>query len=64
MLESRGGKPKGTIMSEPTTMQDRRKELETLLRQFKDHPERDWSKERERASVLSKMLAEHDRAQG
>ncbi len=48
-------------MIEPTTMEDRRKELETLLEQFKQHPERDWSKERERARVLSQMLADHDK---
>ena len=49
-------------MTAPTTMEDRRRELDTLLQQFKEHPERDWTKERERARVLSEMLAEHDKA--
>lgn len=50
-------------MTEKTTMEDRRKELEALLDGFKRHPEKDWSFERERARVLSEMLAEHDRKQ-
>lgn len=40
-----------------TTMNDRRRELQSLLNQFRDHPERDWSQERQRAHVLSEMLA-------
>ena len=40
-----------------TTMDDRRKELQSLLGKFRDHPERDWSEERRRAHALSEMLA-------
>ena len=40
-----------------TTMNDRRRELEALLQQFRDHPERDWTEERKRAHALSEMLA-------
>lgn len=40
-----------------TTMEDRRKELQTLLDKFRDYPERDWSKERRRAHALSQMIA-------
>ena len=43
-----------------TTMEDRRKELQTLLDQFREHPERDWTEERKRAKVLSEMLSAHD----
>lgn len=39
-----------------TTMEDRRKELQALLDRIRDHPELDWSAERERARVLSEML--------
>ncbi|MGE3690125.1 MAG: hypothetical protein AB7F98_01950 [Novosphingobium sp.] len=39
-----------------TTLEDRRKELEALLKQMREHPERDWAKERERARVLSEMI--------
>ncbi len=49
-------------MPQATTMEDRRQELETLLQQFRDHPERDWTKERERARVLGEMLKAHDKA--
>lgn len=40
-----------------TTMDDRRKELQSLLDRFRDHPERDWSNERKRAHALREMLA-------
>ena len=53
------GTSERTIMVAGTTMEDRRKELEALLRQFAEHPERDWSAERERARTLSEMLAHH-----
>ncbi|MBV1917113.1 MAG: hypothetical protein KUG65_03510 [Sphingomonadaceae bacterium] len=43
-----------------TTMEDRRKELESLLEEFKQHPERDWTEQRKRAKVLSEMIAAHD----
>jgi hypothetical protein len=51
-------------MIEPMTMEDRRKELESLLEQFEKHPERDWTKERERARTLSEMLADYDKNRG
>lgn len=40
-----------------TTMDDRRKELQSLLDKFRNHPERDWSEERQRAQALGEMLA-------
>ena len=45
-----------------TNIEDRRKELQSLLDQFKQHPERNWTEERKRAQVLSEMLAAHDAA--
>ncbi|WP_193391532.1 hypothetical protein [Erythrobacter sp. SG61-1L] len=41
---------------EVVTMEDRRKELASLLRQMEAHPERDWSAEKARANVLREML--------
>lgn len=41
-----------------TTQADRRQELQSLLEQIRQHPELDWAEERERARVLSEMLAE------
>ncbi len=40
-----------------TTMEDRRKELEALLRQIREHPEHDMTAQRERARVLSEMIS-------
>jgi len=40
-----------------TTMQDREKELRSLLDQMAAHPERDWAEARERVAVLRTMLA-------
>ncbi len=40
-----------------TTMEDRRKELQSLLNHFRDHPERDWTQERKRAQALKEMIA-------
>lgn len=45
---------------EPVTMDDRRKELRSLLSQMAAHPERDWSAERERVSVLREMITRHE----
>lgn len=42
-----------------TTMEDRRKELDSLLARFRAHPERDWTRERKRAEVLREMLGTH-----
>lgn len=40
-----------------TTSEDRRKELQALLDQMRDHPERDWNEEKKRATVLQQMIA-------
>jgi hypothetical protein len=47
-----------------TTLEDRRKELEALLAEIRDHPERDLTAQRERARVLSQMLADKADASG
>ncbi len=47
-----------------TTMEDRRKELQTLLAKFRQHPERDWGVERRRAQTLSQMVAGGMQRQG
>ena len=39
-----------------TTLEDRKKELRRLLDQMSAHPERDWTKERERVAVLREMV--------
>lgn len=39
------------------TTEDRRKELKVLLQQMQDQPSRDWTAERERAAVLTQMIA-------
>ncbi len=39
-----------------TTMEDRKKELGSLLAQVSEHPERDWSKEQQRIAVLREMI--------
>lgn len=41
---------------QPTTMEDRRKELRSLLDQMQAHPERDWTEEKRRVNVLREML--------
>lgn len=41
----------------PVTIEDRKKELRTLLAQMRDHPSRDWSAERQRVIVLQEMIA-------
>lgn len=47
-----------------TTMEDRRKELEALLREIGEHPERDMTEQRERARVLSEMVGGEPAAGG
>ncbi|HTN15748.1 MAG TPA: hypothetical protein VL094_13170 [Sphingomonadaceae bacterium] len=42
---------------QPVTMEDRRKELRSLLERIEAHPERDWTEEKARANVLREMLA-------
>ena len=50
-------------MPEEVTMEDRRKELRSLLDQISAHPERAWTAERERVGVLQRMLKAHEDAQ-
>ena len=46
-----------------TTIEDRQRELRSLLDQIEAHPERTWTRERERVAVLQRMLAaEHSTA--
>lgn len=40
-----------------TTLKDREQELRSLLDQISNHPERDWTLERERVLVLQRMIA-------
>lgn len=47
-----------------TTMEDRRKELRSLVSQIEAHPERDWTEERKRILVLREMIADHETARG
>jgi len=47
---------------QPTTMDDRRKELQALLDMVSEHPELDWTEQRERARVLSQMIEAEDAA--
>ena len=42
----------------PVTIDDRRKELRTLLEQIRTHPSRDWTRERQRVAVLNRMIAD------
>ena len=39
-----------------TTNQDRKNELQSLLQQMRDHPERDSSEARKRVKVLRELL--------
>ena len=43
-----------------TTMEDRRHELAALLDTIAQHPEREWTTERQRIAVLRELLAGHD----
>ena len=45
-----------------TTIEDRKHELRQLVEQIEAHPERAWTKERERIAVLQRMLAAHEAA--
>ena len=40
-----------------TTMEDRRRELRSLLDNIEAHPEKDWAQERQRVAVLQTQLA-------
>ena len=41
----------------PVTIDDRKKELRTLLDQIRTHPSKDWTRERQRVVVLNRMIA-------
>ena len=45
----------------PTTTEDRRRELDRLTAQIREHPERDWSEERHRIGVLATQLTAGER---
>ncbi|BAK65139.1 hypothetical protein SLG_04640 [Sphingobium sp. SYK-6] len=46
----------------PVTIDDRKKELRSLLEQIQANPSRDWTRERERVVVLQHMIAADERA--
>jgi hypothetical protein len=52
MIESERRKPMQAV-----TEGDRRKELAVLLDQIQTHPERDWTRERQRIATLNKLFA-------
>ncbi len=43
-----------------TTLEDRKKELRTLLEQIEQHPEKDWSEQKKRVAVLREMVAHEE----
>lgn len=47
-----------------TTMEHRRKELDALIAEIRDHPERDLTAQRERARVLSEVIMDEATATG
>lgn len=49
---------------QPVTTDDRRKELNTLLQQMQAQPSRDWTAEKQRAAVLTEMIAASERGEG
>ena len=49
---------------QPTTNDDRRRELRRLLDEISAHPERAWTEERERVAVLQRLLAAEEAAKG
>ncbi|MCB2014271.1 MAG: hypothetical protein R3E11_11005 [Sphingobium sp.] len=49
-------------MTTPVTIDDRKKELRTLLDNIRARPSHDWSAERRRIVVLQQMIAEHKHA--
>ncbi|MCH4151185.1 MAG: hypothetical protein LKF30_04455 [Sphingobium sp.] len=40
----------------PVTTADRARERDALLHRMNAHPERDWSKERDRLAILNRMI--------
>ncbi|MFT3964907.1 MAG: hypothetical protein QM690_03360 [Sphingobium sp.] len=49
---------------EPVTIDDRKKELKVLLQQMQEQPSRDWTVQKQRASVLTEMIAAGERGEG
>ena len=47
---------------EEVSIDDRKKELQTLLKQMEAQPSRDWTEERKRVAVLNEMIAADARA--
>ncbi|HEX7852680.1 MAG TPA: hypothetical protein VF503_03200 [Sphingobium sp.] len=47
-----------------TTVDDRKKELKVLLQQMQEQPSRDWSEQRQRAAILTEMIAAGERGEG
>jgi len=47
---------------QPVTIDDRKKELRTLLDAVRARPSHDWSHARQRIVVLKQMIAEHRKA--
>lgn len=45
-----------------TTIDDRKKELDALLTQIREHPEKPFKAQRERVGVLQNMLAAYAKA--
>ena len=45
---------------QPVTIEDRKKELRTLLDQIQARPSHDWTAERERVVVLQRMIEAHE----
>ena len=44
------------------TLDDRKKELRSLLDQIRAHPERDWTVARDRIAILNHMVAGQQQA--
>jgi hypothetical protein len=49
---------------QPVTLDDRKQELKTLLQQMQAQPSRDWTSEKQRAAVLTEMIAAGERGEG
>lgn len=48
-------------MIEEVTIDDRRKELRTLLDRIRAQPSHDWTQERQRVVVLNEMIAAEEK---
>lgn len=49
---------------QPVTLDDRKQELKTLLQQMQAQPSRDWTAEKQRAAVLTEMIAASGHGEG